>query len=165
MVGLQEIVNDLRHEKRFDKRVLALLKNIRALAGDGLITASAQESNQAKAHRFLCLRASGHTRHFDFVFDIAEQLLLRWGRFGESAVIVPDTMTRLTLNIIALCAFDYRFNSVEKVSSRRAVQLHRPGPGYPRLFASCSASTLCGGDEGGTCPGSFPAENGRGDPV
>ncbi|MFM9662752.1 cytochrome P450, partial [Streptomyces scabiei] len=43
---------------------------------------------------------------------IAEQMMVRWERFGESATIdVADNMTRLTLDTIALCAFDYRFNS------------------------------------------------------
>jgi cytochrome P450/NADPH-cytochrome P450 reductase len=44
--------------------------------------------------------------------DIAEQMVLRWERFGEDTEIdVPDNFTRLTLDTIALCAFDYRFNS------------------------------------------------------
>ncbi len=39
-------------------------------------------------------------------------MLTRWERFGENAVIdVAADMTRLTLDTIALCAFDYRFNS------------------------------------------------------
>lgn len=49
---------------------------------------------------------------FDPMLDIAGQLLLRWERFGEHAFVdVADQMTRLTLDTIALCAFDYRFNS------------------------------------------------------
>ena len=40
------------------------------------------------------------------------QMFLRWERFGPNAVIdVADNMTRLTLDTIALCAFEYRFNS------------------------------------------------------
>ncbi len=49
---------------------------------------------------------------FPEMLDVADQLLLRWERFGEDAVIdAADNMTRLTLDTIALCAFDYRFNS------------------------------------------------------
>ena len=49
---------------------------------------------------------------FDQMLDIADQMLVRWERFGPNAVIdVTDDMTRLTLDTIALCAFDYRFNS------------------------------------------------------
>ncbi|WP_267382365.1 MULTISPECIES: cytochrome P450 [unclassified Sphingomonas] len=50
---------------------------------------------------------------FDRMVDIAEQMMVRWERFGENATIdVADNMTRLTLDTIALCAFDYRFNSL-----------------------------------------------------
>ncbi len=46
------------------------------------------------------------------MLDIADQMLVKWERFGADALIdVPDNMTRLTLDTIALCAFDYRFNS------------------------------------------------------
>ena len=49
---------------------------------------------------------------FDQMLDIADQMLLRWERFGPDNVIeVTEDMTRLTLDTIALCAFDYRFNS------------------------------------------------------
>jgi cytochrome P450/NADPH-cytochrome P450 reductase len=49
---------------------------------------------------------------FDRMEEVADQMLLRWERFGPDAVIdVADNMTRLTLDTIALCAFDYRFNS------------------------------------------------------
>jgi hypothetical protein len=49
---------------------------------------------------------------FDRMLDIAEQMLLRWERFGADSVIeVTEDMTRMTLDTIALCAFDYRFNS------------------------------------------------------
>jgi cytochrome P450 / NADPH-cytochrome P450 reductase len=49
---------------------------------------------------------------FDQMLDIADQMLVRWDRFGPHAVIdVVDDMTRLTLDTLALCAFDMRFNS------------------------------------------------------
>jgi cytochrome P450/NADPH-cytochrome P450 reductase len=49
---------------------------------------------------------------FDGMMDISEQMLLRWKRFGQDSIIdVTDNFTRLTLDTIALCAFDYRFNS------------------------------------------------------
>ncbi|KAF1993752.1 cytochrome P450 [Amniculicola lignicola CBS 123094] len=44
--------------------------------------------------------------------DIASQLVLKWARRGPDARIpVTDDFTRLTLDTIALCAMDYRFNS------------------------------------------------------
>lgn len=44
--------------------------------------------------------------------DIASQLVLKWARKGEEYKIpVTNDFTRLTLDTIALCAMDYRFNS------------------------------------------------------
>lgn len=110
----QELVNELCDETRFAKRVQGALKEIRAVAGDGLFTAYGDEPNWGKAHRLL-MPAFGPIAirgMFDSMLDIAEQMFVRWERFGPNAVIdVPDNMTRLTLDTIALCAFDYRFNS------------------------------------------------------
>ncbi|MBX9943803.1 MAG: cytochrome P450 [Reyranella sp.] len=110
----QELVNELCDEARFGKRVQGALKEIRAVAGDGLFTAYGHEPNWAKAHRIL-MPAFGPIAirgMFDRMLDIADQMFVRWERFGPGAVIdVADNMTRLTLDTIALCAFDYRFNS------------------------------------------------------
>ena len=44
--------------------------------------------------------------------DIASQLVLKLARYGPSYKIPPtDDFTRLTLDTLALCAMDYRFNS------------------------------------------------------
>lgn len=44
--------------------------------------------------------------------DIAFQLCLKWARTDESReVSLTDDFTRLTLDTIALCTMDYRFNS------------------------------------------------------
>lgn len=44
--------------------------------------------------------------------DIASQLVLKWARGGEKAeILLTDDFTRLTLDTIALCSMDYRFNS------------------------------------------------------
>lgn len=49
---------------------------------------------------------------YDEMHDIASQLVLKWARHGSSYVIpVTDDFTRLTLDTLALCAMDYRFNS------------------------------------------------------
>jgi cytochrome P450/NADPH-cytochrome P450 reductase len=114
VVSSQELVNELCDEQRFDKKVHAPLENIRAFAGDGLFTAYTQEPNWAAAHHIL-MPAFGPAAirdMFPSMLDIAEQMMVRWERFGEDAVInIPDNMTRLTLDTIALCAFDYRLNS------------------------------------------------------
>jgi cytochrome P450/NADPH-cytochrome P450 reductase len=44
--------------------------------------------------------------------DIAKQLVLSWARKGPAHKIdAPADFTRLTLDTIALCAMEYRFNS------------------------------------------------------
>ena len=114
LVSSQALINELSDEKRFDKRVHATLKNIRDFAGDGLFTAKTEEPNWAKAHHILmpAFGPLGMRGMFDEMLDIADQMLLRWERFGPDHVIeVTEDMTRLTLDTIALCAFDYRFNS------------------------------------------------------
>ena len=49
---------------------------------------------------------------FDEMHDIATQLTMKWARYGrDSAIMVTDDFTRLTLDTLALCAMDFRFNS------------------------------------------------------
>ncbi|WP_010585129.1 bifunctional cytochrome P450/NADPH--P450 reductase [Schlesneria paludicola] len=114
VVCSQELVNELCDEQRFDKKVHAALWKIRDFAGDGLFTANTQEPNWSLAHRIL-MPAFGPASlqdMFDSMVDIAEQMLLKWEREGPAhAIDVADNFTRLTLDTIALCAFDYRFNS------------------------------------------------------
>ena len=114
VVSSQALVDELSDEKRFQKRIHGPLKEIRAFAGDGLFTAYNSEPNWAKAHRLLmpAFGPLGVRSMFDRMVDVADQMFVKWERFGSSAVIdVADNMTRLTLDTIALCAFDYRFNS------------------------------------------------------
>ncbi len=114
VVSSQELVNEVCDESRFDKRVSGPLKNIRDFAGDGLFTAKTEEPNWAIAHRLLmpAFGPLGIRGMFDHMLEIADQMLLRWERFGPSNIIdVADDMTRMTLDTIGLCAFDYRFNS------------------------------------------------------
>jgi cytochrome P450/NADPH-cytochrome P450 reductase len=114
LVSSQELVNELSDETRFNKRVHQTLQELRAAGGDGLFTAFNSEPNWARAHRILmpAFGPIGVRDMFPKMLDIAEQMFLRWERFGADSVIdVPDSMTRLTLDTIALCAFDYRFNS------------------------------------------------------
>lgn len=44
--------------------------------------------------------------------DIASQLVMKWARHGpDHKIEVAEDFTRLTLDTIALCSMDYRFNS------------------------------------------------------
>lgn len=111
----QNVVNELCDTKRFDKAIFASLGELRAIAGDALFTAETEEPNWAAAHRILMptFGPAGLESMFESMMDIGEQVLLKWERLGSDHVIdVADTITRMTLDTIALCSFSYRFNSM-----------------------------------------------------
>ncbi|MCJ1281918.1 hypothetical protein MMC26_001241 [Xylographa opegraphella] len=109
-----ELLNELCDEKRFAKQPSGGLLEIRNGAGDGLFTAFGDEENWGLAHRIL-MPAFGPMAirsMYDEMLDIATQLVSKWARYGpENKISVTDDFTRLTLDSIALCALDARFNS------------------------------------------------------
>ncbi|KAK1775755.1 cytochrome P450 [Copromyces sp. CBS 386.78] len=110
----QALVHELCDEKRFQKTVSSALQEIRHGVHDGLFTARNDEPNWGVAHRIL-MPAFGPMaiqNMFPEMHEIASQLALKWARHGSSeAIKVTDDFTRLTLDTIALCSMDYRFNS------------------------------------------------------
>ncbi|KAK1975552.1 LOW QUALITY PROTEIN: cytochrome P450 [Colletotrichum cereale] len=99
-ISSRELVNELSDETRFCKIVTSGVETMRAAAGDGLFTA--QHNNHTWGIRSM----------FDEMNDIAEQLCLKWARLGPSTPLeAADDFTRLTLDTIALCSMDFRFNS------------------------------------------------------
>lgn len=70
----------------------------------------------AIAHRILvpAFGPSSLRLMFDGMYDIASQLALKWARYGREPITVTDDFTRLTLDTIALCSMDFRFNSYYK---------------------------------------------------
>ncbi|MEU1503146.1 cytochrome P450 [Streptomyces sp. NPDC005732] len=109
-----ELVAEMCSSPLWSKAVHDSLEQLRGLGGDGLFTAYTDEPNWGKAHRLL-MPAFGPMAMkdcFPQMLDIAEQMMTRWARFGpKSPIDVAEDMTRLTLDTIALCAFDVRFNS------------------------------------------------------
>src|SRR5262245_22204315 len=85
----QGLVNELCDEARFRKTSSPALEELRAFGGDGLFTAYNEEPNWGKAHRLLmpAFGPIGVRAMFDRMLDIAEQMFLRWERFGPNAVI------------------------------------------------------------------------------
>ncbi|CAF0767035.1 unnamed protein product [Adineta steineri] len=113
VVCSQEIVNFVCDETKFDKNVSQALEELRAVAGDGLFTAHTSEPNWKLAHKILMPAFGPQTIRdmFPAMMDICTQLILRWERFAGEEIDVCDNLTRLTLDTIALCSFNYRFNS------------------------------------------------------
>ncbi|GIE76430.1 bifunctional cytochrome P450/NADPH--P450 reductase 2 [Actinoplanes philippinensis] len=108
------LVTEMCTDPRWSKAVHDPLEQLRDLGGDGLFTAYNDEPNWGRAHRLLmpAFGTAAIKDYFPQMLDIAEQMMLRWERFGPGHDIdVADDMTRLTLDTIALCAFDTRFNS------------------------------------------------------
>jgi cytochrome P450/NADPH-cytochrome P450 reductase len=113
VVSSHELVAELCDEKRFHKATHGLLIEIRRFAGDGLFTALPGEPNWSKAHNIL-LPGFGLKQMKEYLpkmIEVAEQLLQKWQVVGERGIDVSGDFTRMTLDTIALCGFDYRFRS------------------------------------------------------
>ncbi|KAL7275682.1 hypothetical protein RUND412_001369 [Rhizina undulata] len=114
IISSHEFMDEICNEERFSKAVQGSLAEVRNGVKDGLFTAHFGERNWGIAHRIL-MPAFGPLSvrgMFDEMHDIASQLVLKWARYGTTYKIpVAEDFTRLTLDTIALCAMDYRFNS------------------------------------------------------
>jgi cytochrome P450 / NADPH-cytochrome P450 reductase len=115
----QKWAAEVLNNQKFDKSLLGGLHQVRAFAGDGLFTGKTNEPNWQKAHNILmpAFSLSAMKGYHSMMVEIAQQLVQKWARLnpGES-IDVPDNMTRLTLDTIGLCGFNYRFNSFYKES-------------------------------------------------
>ncbi|OJE41947.1 NADPH--cytochrome reductase [Bacillus proteolyticus] len=113
-VSSQRLVKEVCDESRFDKSIGPALKNVRSFAGDGLFTSWSYEKNWKKAHNILLPIFSQQAMkgYHAMMVDIAMQLIQKWERLNaDEHIDVPEDMTRLTLDTIGLCGFNYRFNS------------------------------------------------------
>ncbi|EUC36074.1 hypothetical protein COCCADRAFT_89080 [Bipolaris zeicola 26-R-13] len=114
VVSSHDTINDCCDGDRFEKPINATLEEVRALTGNGLFTAYPGEKEWGVAHRLLMpvFGPMGIRKMFDDMMDITTQMLLRWDRFGpEHEIYCSDDFTRLTFDMIGLCAFGYRFNN------------------------------------------------------
>src|SRR4051794_27627539 len=116
IVSSHELVDELCNESRFDKKVGP---GLNALAvgpvGRGLFTAETTDPNWSKAHNVLmpAFSMDAMRGYYPRMLDIAVQLTQKWERLNpDDTIDVPADMTRLTLDTIALCGFNYRFNSL-----------------------------------------------------
>ncbi|MGN4426335.1 bifunctional cytochrome P450/NADPH--P450 reductase [Bacillus cereus group sp. MYBK30-1] len=108
-------VCDINH---FDKHVANDMTHVRQFTGDGLFTSKTSEPNWRKAHNILLPTFSQQAMegYHTMMLDIASQLVQKWARLNHDSdsIDVPGDMTRLTLDTIGLCGFNYRFNSFYK---------------------------------------------------
>ncbi len=114
-----ELVKEVCDQSRFDKSIEGALEKVRAFGGDGLFTSRTDEANWSKAHNILMPTFSQRAMkdYHDMMIDIGVQLVQKWARLNPNEEIdVPEDMTRLTLDTIGLCGFNYRFNSFYRES-------------------------------------------------
>ncbi|BFZ56469.1 hypothetical protein PYCC9005_003515 [Savitreella phatthalungensis] len=92
------------------------LRALRPAAGEGLFTVDNDNPNWGMAHRILmpAFGAMSVRNMYDDMVDLARSMITRWHTHQNEAIDIPDQLTRLTLDTISLCAFDYRFNSFFK---------------------------------------------------
>jgi cytochrome P450/NADPH-cytochrome P450 reductase len=123
IVSSQEIVNVVCDESKFDKKIVVALQELRTATGDGLFTAYTSELNWKLVHKILmpAFGPQAIRNMFPAMMDICSQLILRWERFTGEDIDVCDNFTRLTLDTIALCNFNYRFNSFYQTTMHRFV--------------------------------------------
>ncbi|KAK3319439.1 putative bifunctional P-450:NADPH-P450 reductase [Apodospora peruviana] len=114
LVTTQALVHELSDESRFEKSVGAALLEVRNGTNDGIFTAFPGEASWAPAHRIL-MPAFGPVPiqgMFSEMHEIAGQLALKWARHGpDTPIIATEDFTRLTLDTLALCSMNFRFNS------------------------------------------------------
>ncbi|GAA2904640.1 bifunctional P-450/NADPH--P450 reductase [Streptosporangium fragile] len=110
-----DLVAEVCDETRFRKSIEPPLSIVRDFAGDGLFTAHGDDPVWGQAHRILMPAFSQRSMkaYFPQMLEVAQRLVASWqGRQGRD-LNVPDDMTRLTLDTIALTGFDYRFGSFD----------------------------------------------------
>jgi len=114
IVSGYKLAEECFDETRFAKTIRDELENVRAFGGDGLFTSRNEEPNWQKAHNILfpTFSQTAMKGYHSMMVDIASQLIQKWERLNaEETIDVPGDMTRLTLDTIGLCGFNYRFNS------------------------------------------------------
>jgi cytochrome P450/NADPH-cytochrome P450 reductase len=127
------LAEELCDEKRFGKRIGGPLKYVRRFTGDGLFTARNDEENWAKAHQILmpAFSMKAIRSYFPGMLETGKKLVEKWSAHDPMGVDVAEDFTRLTLDTIALCGFDYRFNSFE------SAELHPFVNAMLRCLADC----------------------------
>lgn len=110
-----DLVAEVCDESRFYKGIDPPLSIVRDFGGDGLFTARRDEPVWGHAHRILMPAFSQRSMkaYYPQMLEICDQLIASWDRRQGQDLNVAEDMTRLTLDVISLTGFDYRFNSFD----------------------------------------------------
>jgi cytochrome P450/NADPH-cytochrome P450 reductase len=115
IVSGYELAKEMTDDSRFDKVLGPAQKRMASgPAGAGLFTSETSDPNWRKAHNVLlpAFSLDAMRGYHSRMLDVAVQLMQKWERLNaDDTVDVPADTTRLTLDTIALCGFNYRFNS------------------------------------------------------
>jgi len=116
IVSGADLVAEICDDTRFGKQLGAGLKvKQEGQTSQGLFTSETADPMWRRAHNILMAPFSQQAMrgYLPRMVDIAGQLVDKWSRLNpDDEVNVPQNMTALTLDTIALCGFDYRFNSL-----------------------------------------------------
>ncbi|KAL8286087.1 hypothetical protein RB600_010191 [Gaeumannomyces tritici] len=110
----RELAHEVCDETRWHKLVMSGVSTLRQVVQDALFTAHHGNRQWGVTHRILrpIFGPLSIRGMFGEMRDCAEQLCLKWARHGpEERIDLAQDYTRLTLDKIALCMMDYRFNS------------------------------------------------------
>ncbi|MFC8178744.1 cytochrome P450 [Rhodococcus sp. NPDC057297] len=112
-VSSPELVAEVNNEDRWAKFLGVPIRNLRAVAGDGLFTAHNSEPNWAKAHAILApafTQSSMRTYH-DSMIESTDKLLQHWASREGSWCDVPADTSKLALDVIGRVAFGFDFET------------------------------------------------------
>ncbi|HEY5878829.1 MAG TPA: cytochrome P450 [Nakamurella sp.] len=115
IVSGADLLPEICDDDRFDKQLGPGLVAARGTQTPGLFLSETSDPLWRRAHNILMapFSQSSMRGYLPRMVDIAGQLMDKWSRLNpDDEVNVPQDMTALTLDTIALCGFDYRFNSL-----------------------------------------------------
>ena len=116
IVSGADLVEEICDDTRFGKQLGPGLKSGDG-SSQGLFTSETADPLWRRAHNILMAPFSQQAmrNYLPRMLDMADQLVDKWSRLNpDDEVNVPQDMTALTLDTIALCGFDYRFNSLHR---------------------------------------------------
>jgi cytochrome P450 len=112
-----DLVTELNDEKRFEKHIDLGVRNLRAVLGDGLITAENTEPNWQLAHDILqpAFTQEAMRDYHSIMVEVSRELLAYWDtKAGAEPVDVAVDITKLALETIGRTGFGYRFDSFQR---------------------------------------------------